>query len=251
MDPSQFTLHAEIEDRHWWFRVRREIIRRVLELHGHAGDGVHLLEIGCGTGGNLKYLGRFFRVSGVDISPVAVAFARERLSSPVLQGDFRELYPDGFTDVGLVLLADVLEHIEDDRAFLAGVVERLPPGGSVLITVPAHRFLWSGHDEVLGHVRRYSPSGLRDSWGGLPVTEVYFSYFNTLLFPAIALLRLLARSREAKSDLKLPSPAVNRLLYRIFSLEKYAVGKVPLPAGVSLLALLRKNGTVERGRGAT
>jgi SAM-dependent methyltransferase len=240
MDIGQFSLHARLEDRHWWFTARREIILQVLSRHLTPDRQRLVLEIGCGTGGNLLFLRDHYRVMGVDIAPEAVRYARERIDCPILEGDFRALFPNSFPEVDAVLLADVLEHINEDQAFLAGILERLRPGGLVLVTVPAHGFMWSGHDVVLGHVRRYSRKRLRKVWEGLPVEEEFLTSFNTILFPLIVFLRFVARRKTNQSDLTLPSTPLNRLLYRLFSFEKTLLKKMPLPYGVSLLALLKK-----------
>lgn len=239
MDVGQFALHARLEDRHWWFRARREIIFQLLGRYLPPDRDRLLLEIGCGTGGNLRFLGEHYRVMGADIAPDAVRYARERVDCPILEGDFRELFPDSFTGVDAVLLADVLEHVADDRAFLADIVARLRRGGFLLLTVPAHEFLWSGHDRVLGHVRRYSRETLRRAWDALPVKEEFLTPFNCMLFPPIALHRLLVRGGGG-SDLTLPPAPVNSLLLGLFRFEKLLLKMGPLPWGVSLLALLQR-----------
>ena len=240
MDVGQFDLHARLEDRHWWFTARRAIIYQVLSSYLPPDQQRLVLEIGCGTAGNLRSLQEHYRVMGIDIAPEAVRFARERIDCPILEGDFRELFPDAFPEVDAVLLADVLEHVEHDREFMTDVLTRLRPGGVVLVTVPAHDSLWSGHDVVLGHRRRYSRERLRQVWKGLPVTEEFLTPFNSLLFPLIDLYRLTCKGRREKSDLKMPPAPINNMLFRIFSLEKVLLKMGPLPWGVSLLALLKK-----------
>ncbi|SNB48123.1 bifunctional 2-polyprenyl-6-hydroxyphenol methylase/3-demethylubiquinol 3-O-methyltransferase UbiG [Geobacter sp. DSM 9736] len=243
MDISQFTLHAEIEDSHWWFCARREIIFSELKRFLPPGAGMCLAEIGCGTGGNLRVLERHYSVLGVDLAPEAVKYASERLEAPVFLGDFRDRLKGRWDQIDAVLLADVLEHVEDDVAFLHDIVSCLKPGGILLLTVPAHRFLWSHHDLVLGHIRRYSAAGLRALWQGLPVEELRFSSFNFILFPIMAAVRLLGRGgerKEGESDLRpLPAP-LNGLLFRLFALERLLLKVCPLPYGASYLALLRK-----------
>lgn len=240
MDIGQFSLHAAVEDRHWWFVARREIIFEILRRYVPRNHHKLVLEIGCGTGGNLRYLQGHYRVTGVDISPEAVSFARERLGCPVLEGDFREIYPETFADVDVVLLADVLEHIEDDRGFLSDILSRIRPGGIILLTVPAHDFLWSKHDVVLGHVRRYSRKQLMAVCEGLPVEIEYGTFFNSLLFPLIALYRYLPEGKARVSNLSLPSSLLNRLLLSLFRIEKFLLKIGPLPLGVSFLTVLKK-----------
>lgn len=242
MDISQFDLHARMEDVHWWFRARREIVFDQLSRHVPPGEGQTIAEIGCGTGGNLKFLQEHFRVVGTDISPEAVAYASDRVGCRVLLGDFREQLAGRWGELDGVLLLDVLEHIEDDHQFLADLAASMRPGAVLLLTVPAHGLLWSHHDVVLGHKRRYSARAFHKLWERLPVEELFFSPFNCLLFPLIALARLLRPGKGApgKSDLALPAPWLNALLYRIFSAERRLLRALPLPFGVSYLAILRK-----------
>ena len=241
MDIGQFDLHAAMEDRHWWFVGRREIILDILRRYVPPHQGRHLLEIGCGAGGNLRFLLNYYRCTGLDIAPEAVRHSRERVSCPILEGDFRELSPELFHDVDVVLLADVLEHLEDDRGFLREIIQRLPPGGFVLMTVPAHDFLWSNHDLVLGHLRRYSRKSFSMLWEGFPVRRVYSTCFNSLLLPLIALYRFLPGGKGRGSDLTLPPPPLNRLLRAVLRLEKQLLKMRPIPWGVSLLTVLKKN----------
>ncbi len=164
MEASEFALHAQIEDRHWWFMARRGIILDFMEKYFPVGEARLLAEIGCGTGGNLAFLKDRYKVIGVDTSPDAVKYASEKLQCQVLLGDFREKLAEMWGELDGVLLADVLEHVKDDASFVEDIVTSLKPGGMLFITVPAHRFLWSHHDTVLGHLRRYSAEELRSLW---------------------------------------------------------------------------------------
>lgn len=242
MDIAQFELHAKIEDVHWWFKARRDLMLSVLQKHVPAGDNRLVVEIGCGTGGNLKFLQRYYRVAGVDISPEAVGHTSKRVNCPVHLGDFRDRLSGMWEDIDAVILADVLEHVDDDAGFLKDIVKSLKPGSVVLLTVPAHMFIWSRHDVVLGHRRRYSARMLRSLWKDLNVEEAFFTSFSCILSPAIALYRLFRRNglEAHKSDLSMPPLWLNSVLYRIFSIETYLTRELPLPFGVSYLTVLRK-----------
>ncbi|MDH4231493.1 MAG: class I SAM-dependent methyltransferase [Nitrospirota bacterium] len=244
LDIAEFRTHAEVEDVHWWFRARREIILDQLRKVLPPGQDRLIAEIGCGTGGNLKFLNHHYRVIGVDVAPEAVAHARTRVNCDIFLGDFREVLESRWQQLDGVILADVLEHIDDDRSFLRDVAESLKKDAVLLITVPAHAFMWSRHDIVLGHRRRYSKAGLRSLWKELPVEEIFFSPFNCFLFPAIFLFRMLKMDAAAsgQSDLKMPSSTTNHLLYRIFSAERALLRRRPLPWGISYMAALRKKG---------
>jgi len=147
--------------------------------------------------------------------------------------------PDGWADV--VLLLDVLEHLDDDAAALATARRALAPGGLLVVTVPAYRWLWSDHDVALGHRRRYAAGELvgRVRGAGLSVERV--SYFNMLLFPAVATVRVWKRLvGDRTHDLHRPSDRWNRRLGRVFALERPLLPRVPLPFGSSLLLLARR-----------
>jgi SAM-dependent methyltransferase len=242
MDISQFELHARIEDVHWWFKARRELMLGVLQSYVPVRDNRLIAEIGCGTGGNLKFLQRYYRVIGVDVSPEAVRYTSGRVNCPVYLGDFRDRLSAMWADIDAVILADVLEHIDDDAGFLRDVVKSLKTGSIILLTVPAHMFMWSRHDVILGHRRRYSAGNLRSLWKDLEVEEVYFTPFACILFPAIALYRLFRRIGPDvhRSDLSMPPLWLNGLLYRIFSIESDLARLFPLPYGISYLSVLRK-----------
>src|SRR5213080_849191 len=126
-------------------------------------------------------------------------------------------------------------------AALVTACRAVRPGGLLVITVPAYRWLWSGHDVALGHRRRYTGRGLARVVERAGLHVVHASYFNTLLFPAVALTRVWKRlTGEASHDLHRPSPAVNRWLERVFALERHLVPRVALPFGASLLLVARR-----------
>lgn len=245
MHAQEFALHAALEDHHWWFKGRRAIIISVLRRHLAAGRCI--AEVGCGTGGNLKALaGIYPRVIGVDVHPEAVRFSKTRVDGEIYAGDFRDALADKWDAIDAVILADVLEHVEEDRKFLRELIAPLKPGAILLITVPAHPFLWSPHDVALGHERRYTRKRLIAllDLPGLART-LFLSPFNTALFPLIAAHRLLGGLRSHKgpgrSDLKEHGGIVNMTLYRLFAMESLLLGRaIPLPFGCSFIAVLRK-----------
>ena len=125
----------------------------------------------------------------------------------------------------VVLITDVLEHVADDRAMLASIVNACPPGANILITVPADMRLWSPHDEAFGHYRRYEPKNFRALWSGLPVKPRLLSHFNSRLYPAVRFARAISQRRgraagQSNTDFRLPSRPINRVLERIFAGER-------------------------------
>jgi SAM-dependent methyltransferase len=133
---------------------------------------------------------------------------------------------------------DVIEHIADDQAALASVAKRLKPGGRLVITVPAHQWMWSAHDKVNHHQRRYSKRALAQLFKDSPVRLDAIGYFNSLLFPLAVAQRLASRATGSEdSDLSMPPAPVNYLLERAFAAERFLIGRMPLPPGLSLFAV--------------
>lgn len=230
---------AEIDQRHWWYRARREILAALIARRIALPANPRLLEVGCGTGHNLDMLKRFGRVDATELDGAARALASRRLGHAVLDSSLPGLegVPDGSYD--LIAILDVLEHVDEDRASLVSMARKLRRGGHILITVPAFPWMWSAHDVVNHHKRRYTKPGLRAviEAAGLKVETI--SWFNSLLFPLAATARLAGRlTGKEDSDDKLPPAPVNRLFETLFGLERYAIGRMPFPPGVSLVAIV-------------
>ena len=239
MDRAVYDRMAEQDSQHWWYLGRRSILSDLIERAVPLPTDARILEIGCGTGHNFGMLGRFGHVDALEIDDQARALASERLGREVGTAPLPELtgVPDG--TYHLIALLDVLEHIEQDRASLASIRGKLRPGGRILLTVPANPWMWSAHDVVHHHHRRYSKAKLAQvaREAGLKVHTI--SYFNSLLFPVAAAARIVGKiAGKKESDDKLPPAPVNSLLRTVFGLERHLVGRVPLPAGVSLVAVL-------------
>ncbi len=243
MHPETYRLMAEVEERHWWFRARRDITGAAIARLGLA-PGARVLEAGCGTGGNLAMLSGFGTVRAFEPDPAALEVARAKRRAEVVPGGLPDGLPADLLDLDLVCAFDVLEHIDDDRAAAAALCARLRHGGHLVVTVPAFAWLWSRHDDAVAHKRRYTRGELvrvlREA--GLEIERC--SYFNTLLFPLVALVRvgrrLLRLEGDGTGEMALPGNLLNRLLYAIFAAERHLLETVDLPFGVSLLAVARR-----------
>jgi SAM-dependent methyltransferase len=227
------------EGSHWWFVARRAILDRLIRTQMALRPGARILEAGCGTGGNLAMLASYGSVEALEYDGEARALATARGVARVEPG----MLPDriGFGDqrYDLIALLDVLEHVEEDRASLAALRDRLAQGGRILLTVPAVPSLWSDHDVLHHHKRRYTLSGLRGvaEAAGLKVESV--GYFNSLLFPVAVATRTAHRLLRRKGGLDAePSPLVNRALRIIFGWERHLLGRIRFPIGLSLYAIL-------------
>ncbi len=244
MDPNAYVQMAETEARHWWFVARRKILASQIDSLGLRREP-RILEVGCGTGGNLQMLATFGSVSAMEMNPDAITIARSKIGTraDIRQGYCPEQIPFRGEQFDLICMFDVLEHIEQDEETLRALAEYLAPGGRLLLTVPAYEWMWGAHDEFLHHKRRYSGDELKSKVRQAGFKLERISFFNTLLFPLAALVRIkerLSRSSSA-SGKAIPSPVVNSLLNRVFSLESALLRKVNLPFGVSLLAVARRD----------
>jgi len=230
------------EDRHWWYRGRRTVLERVI-----AGlalpAGARILDAGCGSGRNMIELARHGSVTGVELSRPSVELARARSSGEVIEGSVLEL-PFESDSFELVVSLDVIEHLEDDLGALRELHRVVAPGGALLVTVPAYPWLWSGHDEINHHFRRYTRRSLQSVAHAAGWEQVRTTYFNSLLLPVAIVLRLLERlsprTTESSLDLWVPPAPLNWLLERPLALEAAVIGRGGrIPAGLSLLTLFR------------
>lgn len=241
MQPDAYREMAAVEDRHWWFVGRRTILSAVLERMRLAPDA-KILEIGAGTGGNLRLLSKFGKVSGVEMCREARELAQQKApATDVRLGRFPDDNPFAGRRFDLICLFDVLEHIEQEAETLAAIRDSLTPGGCVLLTVPAYPWLWSGHDAFLQHKRRYTRRGLVRAVTATGFQVEKLTSMNTFLFPLLVVNRCWSRMRGncASAGNKIPPKPINLLFQYIFCLERTAVAGPGLPFGSSLLAVLR------------
>ena len=243
----------DVADHHWWFRGRARVIGRELDRLPIPADA-RILDAGCGSGQTLEQLVHYGQVQGVEVNPEAASFARARGCGEVRVGRLERLdwEPDLFD---LITCLDVIEHTPDDVATLRELWRVAKPGAWLLVTVPAYPALWSRHDEINHHYRRYTRKLLRaaSETSGWKVERM--TSFNSILLPAAAAVRLAARRQKVDRDQRLDLERGPRFLQRAlewpFELEaRWLARGHMLPAGLSLLAVLRKPPSVEGGRPA-
>jgi SAM-dependent methyltransferase len=245
LEAPQYDILADVEDSHWWWRGRREILSEVIKqyLPTVPVGGLRVAEVGCGSGGNLSMLARYGDVLGAEPDGGALEHLRRKRGDTfhAITHRIPEPLPQ---PVHVLCMFDVLEHVPDDRGAMAWAAAQLVETGIVVVTVPAFRFLWTEQDDAVHHFRRYTRAELA---GALPATlePVHLTYFNTLLFPPIlavrSAMRLLRRgNRPPRSHLGEPPGPINWLLYRIFRAERHVVPTQRLPVGVSLLLVGRR-----------
>lgn len=235
MDEALWDAIARVERRHWWFAGRREIVARTLERRLPAGASV--VDIGCGTGFVLERLAERFDAWGLEPDAGVRSRAAAGIVSRILPGSTDDVVALEGRRFQAVLLLDVIEHVDDDAAALRGAAQVLAEDGLLLITVPAHPWLWSEHDVMNAHRRRYTRAALRDALELAGLAPLHLTHFNTRLFP-LALAHRLGRRRDTLGALGVPAGWVNRALRTIFAGEAGTIER-GYPFGLSLLALAR------------
>ncbi len=229
---------AELDELHWWYRARREVLRALIERTIPLPRDARILEVGCGTGHNLKMLEHFGKVDAIEIDEEARRHAEKRIGRRIASAPLPELPGVERSHYDLVAALDVVEHIDDDRTAIAGLAACLKSGGSLLVTVPAHQWMWSAHDELNHHKRRYSKKQLERLIKESPLELRSIGYFNSILFPLAIGARLAAKATgRGGGDDALPPKPVNYLFERAFRAERRLIGRLPLPPGLSLFAV--------------
>jgi SAM-dependent methyltransferase len=236
----------DVDERHWWYRGRRRIIRAELDRL-ELPAGARVLDAGCGSGRTLQELTAYgAEIHGIELEPEAADVARSRGHGEIRIGRLEELpYADGWFD--LITCLDVIEHTPDDRVALRELRRVSKAGGWLLVTVPAYPALWSLHDEANHHYRRYRRDSLRAAAVDAGWRVRRMTSFNSVLLAPAAAVRLVQR-RRARSDYR-PEIALgpgwlNALLERPLRLEaRWLEQGRSLPAGLSLLALLENPGS--------
>jgi SAM-dependent methyltransferase len=218
------------------------VLERVIERLG-LPERASILDAGCGSGRNMVELARHGTVTGIELSPTSVAVARDRHSGEVIEGSVLDMpFEDDSFDLTVSL--DVIEHLQDDVAALRELRRVTKPGGALLVTVPAYQWLWSGHDEINHHHRRYNRRTLRAAAHAAGWQEQSSAHFNSLLLPIAILLRALERFKPSTTksslDLWVPPAPLNWALRQPLHLEAAVIGRGgSIPAGLSLLAVYR------------
>jgi SAM-dependent methyltransferase len=232
----------DVDEHHWWYRGRREILRSELDRLP-LPHPARVLDAGCGSGRTLQELVRYGTVEGIELNPDAAEMASQRDHGEVKVGRLEELpWEDHSFD--LITCLDVIEHTPDDRVALGELRRVSRPGGWLVLTVPAYPALWSRHDEANHHYRRYERRTLRAATAGAGWQLVRMTSFNSfLLAPAAAVRLAQRRTRPGNSytpDLSIGPAWLNEALERPLRAEaRWLRRGRTLPVGLSLLAVLR------------
>lgn len=248
MQQHTYAIMRRVEESHWWFAGRRQIIRSFLErvcrdlkAARDSERAIGILDVGCGTGANLEMLSEFGEAAGVDVSTEALSFCEARGLRNVRQGEAEDLpYNDASFD--LVTGLDVVEHLDDDAAGLREMRRVLRRDGRALLFVPAFMFLWGVQDDVSNHRRRYTLKQLRRlvSEAGFEVERA--TYVNLSFFAPILLGRLFMRATRLRpeSENNIAVGFLNGALGKLLGAERLPLRYLNFPFGVSIILVARK-----------
>ena len=241
MEPQVYLRHIENEETHWWFKARRAIISSMIKNNiNFESRKINILDYGAGSGTNISMLNKFGYVHVYEKNEKTSLFLEEKFKKyeniKVIQK------PNNKNFFDLILIADVLEHVEDDVAILQYLSELLNKNGQILITVPSFNLLFSKKDEILHHHRRYTKKNLKKIISkNFNITKL--SYYNFFLFIPIAISLIFLRIfgiNFIDSVEKKPNATLNSILFQIFHSEKFLLNFLNFPFGISLIALAKK-----------
>ena len=243
MENELFDEMYKVETQHWWFVARRKIIEKLIK-RVRLDKNSSIMDAGCGNGDNLSMLSKYADVIAMERDKNALLKAQARDIGKVLQGELpNNVHVDLKRDNDLIVLLDVLEHIDDDAASLNVLREYTKDHGHLIITVPAYQFLWTIHDEQHHHKRRYTLRKLKKLIENNGWSVNYISYFNSFLFPLALVDRLKQKILPPKKDvgLKMPSKLINSIFEKIFSFESKLIGRIIFPFGLSIILIAKKS----------
>lgn len=233
----------DLEESYWWFVGRRRLVADLIRRYSPAPEP-RILDVGCGSGGTLLAVQGLGQVAGCDLSPHALELCRQRKLKDLVAASADAL---GFSNESMevVLGCDVLEHVEDDQEALAEMWRVLKPGGVLIATLPAYPWLWSSHDEILGHWRRYRRREVKAKLQEAGFRVELLTYAVSAVLPAILAVRLAERirhkpTRPGQSGLIVLPPPLNRVLIGLLDLERRLIPRTGLPWGSSLVVVGRK-----------
>lgn len=243
MDREYFEEYYHLERNHWWFKVRALILNQHIGKYFSKNQNIKILNIGVATGATTDFLSKYGKVISVEYDQICSIETYKKIQKPIVNGSITKL-PFGDNLFDLVCAFDVIEHVENDQLAVDEMVRACKDRGMICVTVPAYMFLWSKHDVVNNHFRRYSAQSLKNLFNKNAGRILYSSYFNSILFPAVAFFRLISGflpeksiRKGAGSDFSVfnQDSFINNVFYKIFYLELILLKKFKFLFGTSLL----------------
>lgn len=249
MDKAYFKQYYRLEREHWWFKARIKILASIIDKNISSSHPIKILNVGVATGATSIMLQQFGEVTSIEYDEDCCNFINQQDNLNVSQGSITELnFANNSFD--LVCAFDVIEHVEDDKTAAKELERVCSPNGYIFITTPAYQFLWSEHDVVNHHFRRYTLSNFRNLFSVGTLSNIKATYFNFFLFLPIALIRIIlwpfqkrktTTNKHQETDATRFTPGIlNKILYQLFLFEKVLLNQFSLPFGVSILLLLKK-----------
>lgn len=234
MKSEMYDFHKPEQKNNWWFKARKNIVKKIMNRYIYKKNNA-ILEVGCGYGIMTEILTSFGQVEGLEPYSDCYNYLKQNIPGKYSNTDFFKFKPTKKYDV--LALFDVLEHIEDDKKVVKKINSLLKKKGMVVLTVPAYMFLWSHHDDLNNHYRRYVKKDLTKLFqmNGFKIKKL--TYFNTILFP-LAYIQKITQNKNSKPFN--PNNLLNKILYSIFNQESNIVPVINLPFGVSLLLIAEK-----------
>lgn len=236
LDPEYGKQYRFLYENHWWWRAREEILVDELRKRLPKKPGLSILDVGCGDALFFEQLRQFGEVEGIE-SDLDLLDSRESRRERITVAPFDASFQPG-RRYDLILMLDVLEHLDEPEKALRHGLSLLNPGGIVVITVPAFRMLWTQHDFLNKHRTRYTKRTFGNLAGLSQMQIVSSRYFFIWLSAAKLVTRLLEAVFPVEAGVpKVPSRLVNALLYRISLAEERLFRNLWTPIGSSLLVI--------------
>jgi len=237
---------ANMENEYWWHIGKRHLVKSLIERHFGNKNDLNILDVGCGTGALVQFLAGFGDITGFDVSPDAIEFCKSKGLKNVFVQDVSKLEEKKHAQkFNLILALDVLEHVQDDVMVMQKIREMLKDDGLFFVNVPAHKFLWSEHDEALEHKRRYHRLELTKKLNDAGFEIVSNSYFVTIISPLIILYRawgnIFGKSAYPKTSYVLLPKKLNDFFVTLLKIETRLLLKTFIPFGVTLNVVAKKN----------
>lgn len=242
MELENYSEIYALEKTNWWYKARRHLLNGIIATVNPKPQAI--LDAGCGVGSNLEVLAKYSsRVYGVDFSKTALQFCEGKGYTKLFNASLTDFQSDTLFD--LIICADVLEHLDDDRA-VKNIKKCLSDQGTVVFSVPAHRYLWNVNDDFSHHLRRYEPKELTTllSNNGFKITRIGYWNFTTLIPALLYAMWYQSKKRREniplKNNLNLIPKFLNSFLFTLLKMENFFFMKCGLINGVSLVCICRK-----------
>jgi len=233
----------EIEETYFWFLSRNEILKKLIKSNTNIEKGDQVIDIGCGTGGFAKVLlNEEYDVTCLDTEELAIEYCQKRGIKNLFHGDLKSYISKSNQKFKAAFMLDVIEHIPDDQDVVNDVYKILEDDGYFIAAVPAFQWLWSKHDEIHMHYRRYNKTNFTKLFKNAGFKVEYVSYFNSFLFLPAVLKRFIdkATKNESNKPVDEVSTTINNIFYKIFKFEKNFLGNFSFPFGLSIILIARK-----------